>query len=83
MCEYNSSATADANPTNHHKAMKTETALAAAAQLEVATAQLHAIAENKLIPNAFAGLWENEPAEIAPSAQSIKLAINNALTLIG
>jgi len=62
--------------------MKTATALAAAAQLEVATAQLHAFAEGKLIPNAFAGLWANEPAEIAPSVESIRFAINNALTII-
>ena len=63
--------------------MKIETALAAAAQLEVATAQLNAIAAGVKIPNAFFGVWENEPAEIDPSAESIKSAINNALVMIG
>jgi len=56
--------------------------LAAACTLAHAVDQLKALATGELIPNAFAGIWENEPAMIAPTMESIARQIKDAQTLL-
>jgi hypothetical protein len=60
-----------------------ENLLAASAQLAQAAEQLKALANGELVPNAFAGIWENEPEMIAPTMESINSMIQMAQTLLG
>lgn len=61
----------------------TENLLAASVQLAQVAEQLKALANGELIPNAFVGIWENEPEMIAPTMESITRQIKDAQTLLG
>ena len=73
--------------THTHYTMNTtptsEGCLAAAIQLEGAVEQLHALAQGKQIPNAFHGIWEDEPKTVSPNLKSIARQIRNAQILLG
>ena len=60
-----------------------ENLLAAACALAHAVDQLKALATGDLIPNAFAGIWENEPDAILPTMESIASQIKDARILLG
>jgi hypothetical protein len=59
-----------------------ENLLAASAQLSQAADQLKALAAGEMIPNAFFGIWDNEPEMIAPSMESISRMITGAQTML-
>lgn len=61
----------------------TESLLTASVQLSQVSEQLKALANGELIPNAFAGIWENEPEMVAPTMESITRQIKDAQTILG
>lgn len=57
--------------------------IAAATQLSQVSDQLKALAAGQQVPNALFGIWDDQPATIAPTMESINNMIATAKTLLG